>query len=58
MSRFARLWDDLVLPARVIGVPPVWRWGARKIGIDALHHLVQATVTSATSECLDALAIC
>jgi hypothetical protein len=42
-----------MLPALDIGVPPVWRWGAEEVAIDALHHLVYATATSLAYERLE-----
>jgi hypothetical protein len=42
----------VVLPALDIGVPPVWRWGAEEVAIDAWHHIVYATATSVAYECL------
>jgi hypothetical protein len=49
---FATVWaSELVtLPLLAIGVPPVWRWSPAEIGIDAVHHLVYATVTSVVYE--------
>lgn len=35
-----------MLPALGV-VPPVWRWGAREVAVDAFHHLVYAAGTSA-----------
>jgi hypothetical protein len=43
----------VTLPALDIGVPPVTRWGAEEVAVDALHHLVYAGVTSAAYEVLE-----
>jgi len=40
----------VVTPALDIGVPPVSHWDAEDIAVDALHHLVYASATSATCE--------
>jgi hypothetical protein len=52
---FATVWGTelAVLPALDIGVPPAWRWSATEIAVDAFHHAVYATVTSAAYEWLD-----
>jgi hypothetical protein len=52
---FATVWGTelVVLPLLDVGVPPVWRWGAAEVAIDALHHVVYATATSAAYELLD-----
>jgi hypothetical protein len=47
------LWasEQVMLPA--LGVaPPLWRWGATEVAIDALHHAVYAVATSAAYEAL------
>lgn len=51
----AAVWgsDLVMLPALGVGVPPVWRWGATEVAIDALHHVVYATATSVAYELLD-----
>jgi hypothetical protein len=45
---FAMVWGSelVTLPRLGVGVPPVWRWDPAEIGVDALHHLVYASVTS------------
>jgi hypothetical protein len=52
---FADVWGTelSILPALDIGVPPVWRWGALEICIDAFHHLVYASTASVAYELLD-----
>jgi hypothetical protein len=47
------LWgsEQVILPA--LGVaPPLWRWGAVEIAIDALHHLVYTAAASVAYEAL------
>jgi hypothetical protein len=49
----AALWgsEQVMLPA--LGVaPPLWRWGAAEVAIDAWHHLVYTLATSAAYEAL------
>lgn len=46
----------VTLPALDIGVPPVSRWGAEEIAVDALHHLVYAAATSTACDLLEARA--
>jgi hypothetical protein len=49
----AALWgsEQVMLPA--LGVaPPLWRWGAAEVAIDAWHHLVYTLATSAVYEAL------
>jgi hypothetical protein len=45
---FGTVWatELVTLPLLDIGVPPVSRWSAEEIGIDALHHLLYAAGTS------------
>jgi hypothetical protein len=52
---FATVWgaELAVLPELDVGVPPAWRWGATEIAVDAFHHAVYATVTSAVYEWMD-----
>jgi hypothetical protein len=33
--------------------PPFWRWGAKEVAIDALHHAVYAVATDVAYELLD-----
>jgi hypothetical protein len=49
---FALVWtaELATLPALDIGVPPVSRWGAEEVAVDALHHLVYAGTTSAVCD--------
>lgn len=44
--------EQVVLPA-TDSSPPAWRWGAKEIGVDLLHHLVYAAVTGAVYDRLD-----
>jgi hypothetical protein len=49
----AALWssEQVMLPA--LGVaPPLWRWGAIEVAIDAGHHLVYTLASSAAYEAL------
>jgi hypothetical protein len=48
------LWvsEQVMLPALEVA-PPVTMWGGKEVAIDAWHHLVYATATSATYEALD-----
>jgi hypothetical protein len=52
----ATVWGSelVMLPLLDIGVPPVWRWGAKEVAIDAAHHVVYAVATSAAYRALDA----
>lgn len=54
-AHFGAVWGGelVMLPALDIGVPPVWKWGAKEVGIDAFHHLVYATAAGVTYELLD-----
>lgn len=44
--------EQIVLPATGVS-PPVWRWGAKAVGTDLLHHGVYVAVTSLAYEWLD-----
>jgi len=53
-AHFGAVWgtEQVMLPA--LGVaPPLWRWGAKEVAIDALHHLVYAGATSVAYTALD-----
>jgi len=52
-THLAAVWgtEQVMLPALGI-TPPLTRWGAREIAIDAWHHLVYAVVTSTAFELL------
>jgi len=54
-AHYGLVWASelVMLPSLGIGVPPVWKWGGKEVGIDALHHLVYAAATSAAYESLD-----
>ncbi|MCA1676086.1 MAG: hypothetical protein LC799_29235, partial [Actinobacteria bacterium] len=43
----------VMLPSLEIGVPPVWKWGAKEVLVDALHHLASAGATSGAYELLE-----
>ncbi len=51
---FGLVWGSalVMLPALDVAPPPQ-EWGAKELGIDALHHAVYAAVTNATYETLD-----
>jgi hypothetical protein len=51
---YAIVWGTelALLPSLDIGVPPAWKWGAEEVAIDALHHVVFATATSAAYDAL------
>jgi len=53
-SHLGALWvsEQVMLPALEVA-PPVTVWGGKEIAIDAWHHLVYATATSATYEALE-----
>ncbi|HEX4735570.1 MAG TPA: hypothetical protein VH247_14245 [Thermoleophilaceae bacterium] len=53
-AHLGALWmsEQVMLPALEVA-PPVTMWGGREIAIDAWHHLVYATATSAAYEALD-----
>src|SRR4051794_5525453 len=46
---YAIVWGSelAMLPSLDIGVPPPWKWGAEELAIDAFHHVVFASATSA-----------
>ena len=44
--------EQVMLPALDVA-PSFWTWGAKEVGIDAFHHLVYATATSAAYAVLD-----
>jgi hypothetical protein len=53
-AHFGAVWgaEQVMLPA--LGVaPPFWKWGAKEVAIDALHHLVYAGATSLAYAALD-----
>jgi hypothetical protein len=53
-THLGALWlsEQVMLPALEVA-PPVTMWGRKEVAIDAWHHLVYATATSATYEALD-----
>jgi hypothetical protein len=53
-AHLGALWvsEQVMLPALEVA-PPVTMWGGKEVAIDAWHHLVYATTTSATYEALD-----
>jgi len=53
-THLGALWasEQAILPALEVA-PPVTMWGGREIAIDAWHHLVYVTATSAAYEALD-----
>ena len=47
-AHFAAIWPAALVMLPSLGVaPPPWKWGATEVGIDAMHHLVYVTATSA-----------
>lgn len=54
-AHLAWIWgsEQVMLPALHV-TPPLTQWGAKEIAIDALHHVVYETATSATFEALEA----
>ena len=45
---FAVIWPGAMVMLPALGVaPPPWKWGAVELGVDATHHLVYASATSA-----------
>jgi hypothetical protein len=47
-SHLGLVWGAELVMLPSLGVaPPPWRWGAKELGIDALHHAVYASATSA-----------
>jgi hypothetical protein len=54
LGHLATIWgaEQVVLPA--IGVSsPAWRWSAKQVATDSIHHLVYATTTSAAYAALE-----
>jgi hypothetical protein len=53
-AHLGALWasEQVMLPALEVA-PPVTMWGGKEVAIDAWHHLVYATATSAAFEALD-----
>ena len=53
-AHFGAVWgsEQVMLPALDVA-PPFWTWGTKEVGIDAFHHLVYATATSAAYAVLD-----
>lgn len=53
-AHFLTVWstEQIMLPALRVA-PPFWRWGAKEVAIDALHHLVYAGATSVAYAALD-----
>jgi hypothetical protein len=53
-THLGALWasEQVMLPALEVA-PPVTMWGGKEVAIDAWHHLVYATATSAAYEALD-----
>jgi hypothetical protein len=53
-AHLGALWasEQVMLPALEVA-PPVTMWGGKEVAIDAWHHLVYATATSAAYEALD-----
>jgi hypothetical protein len=53
-AHFGAVWgsEQVMLPALDVA-PPFWTWGTKEVGIDAFHHLVYATATSAAYTVLD-----
>jgi hypothetical protein len=53
-AHLGALWasEQVMLPALAVA-PPVTMWGGKEIAIDAWHHLVYATATSATYKALE-----
>jgi hypothetical protein len=52
-AHLGALWmsEQVMLPALAVA-PPVTMWGSKEIAVDAWHHLVYATATSAAYEAL------
>jgi len=47
-AHFAAIWPSAMVMLPALGVaPPPWKLGATELGVDALHHLVYVTATSA-----------
>ncbi|WP_444961989.1 hypothetical protein [Nocardiopsis sp. M1B1] len=53
-AHLALVWggEQVALPATGTA-PPAWKWGAKEVGVDLLHHTVYACATSAAYEWLD-----
>ncbi|HYZ29740.1 MAG TPA: hypothetical protein VE570_11825 [Thermoleophilaceae bacterium] len=53
-AHLGALWvsEQVMLPALEVA-PPVTMWGGKEVAIDAWHHLVYATATSAAYEALE-----
>jgi len=51
----AALWgsEQVMLPALAVA-PPLWKWGAAEVAIDAGHHLVYTVATAIAYEALRA----
>lgn len=53
-AHFAAVWSAELVSLPSLGVaPPPWKWGAAELGVDALHHLVYVTATSAAYVALE-----
>lgn len=53
-AHFAAIWPSAMVMLPTLGVaPPPWRWGAKELGIDALHHAVYAIGTGAAFAALE-----
>ncbi|HEX3317137.1 MAG TPA: hypothetical protein VHR88_03905 [Solirubrobacteraceae bacterium] len=52
-AHFAAVWgsEQVMLPALEVA-PPLTRWGAQEVAIDAFHHVVYATATGLAYEAL------
>jgi hypothetical protein len=47
-SHLGLVWGaELVMLPSLKVSPPPWQWGAKELGVDALHHAVYASATSA-----------
>jgi hypothetical protein len=47
-AHFAAIWPSAMVMLPSLGVaPPPWKWGATELAVDALHHAVYVTATSA-----------
>lgn len=53
-AHFSMVWGSalVMLPSLEVAPPPT-KWGAKELGVDALHHAVYAAATSAAYELLD-----
>jgi hypothetical protein len=47
-AHFGAVWgtEQVMLPGLKV-TPPLWKWGAKEVAIDAFHHLIYAGATSA-----------